>query len=266
MKRLNLLLCLALAAAAGCSRDKYEVVTGEAEAAEIDVGVKTPGRIASMLVHEGDAVRKGQRLAYMESRELSAKLNTVQAALEEARQQADLAAKSYERVKNLFETGVVPKQQYDEAKYKFEAGKQKVLATEGQQAEVQAYYDELFIKSPIDGEVVDTVSREGEIVSAGYPVFTLVNSADQWVVFNLREDKLPAIKKGDTLQAEFPALGRKFPMKVTYISALGQFAKWKATNELGSFDLKTFEVRLRADQPIPEVRPGMTAFVSVPKK
>ncbi|HNW44417.1 MAG TPA: efflux RND transporter periplasmic adaptor subunit [Elusimicrobiales bacterium] len=264
-KHILLPLCLALACA-GCARDRHELVTGEAEAAEIDVGVKTPGRIARMLVHEGDAVKKGQRLAYMESRELGAKLSSVQAALEEARQQFDFASKSYERVKNLSETGVLPKQQYDEAKYKHEAARQKVSATEGQLGEVQAYYDELFIKAPIDGEVADVVSREGEIVSAGYPVFTLTNPADQWVVFNLREDKLPGLKKGDTLQAEFPALGKKYPMKVTYLSALGQFAKWKATNELGSFDLKTFEVRLRADAPIPDVRPGMTAFVELPGK
>ena len=263
---LTIALCLALGCAAGCSREKSQPVTGEAEAAEIDVGVKTPGRISKVLVNEGDSVKKGQRLAYMESKELDAKMTAVQAALTEAREQFDFASKTYDRVKNLFDTGVVPKQQYDEAKYKYEAARQKVSATEGQLAEVQAYYDELFIKSPIDGEVTDVVSREGEIVSAGYPVFTLINPADQWVVFNLREDKLPGIKKGDVLQAEFPALGKKFPMKVTYISALGQFAKWKATNELGSFDLKTFEVRLRADRPLPDVRPGMTVFVALPAK
>ena len=141
-------------------------------------------------------MRRDQRIGYLESKELDAKLKTVQAALAEANQQFDFATKSYERVKNLFETGVVPKQQYDEAKYKYEASRQKVKATEGQLNEVQAYFDELFIKSPIDGEVVQNVSREGEIVSPGYPIFTVLNLSDQWVVFNLREDKLPAIKKG----------------------------------------------------------------------
>jgi len=262
MKVSHLIFCLAMLTA-GCAHKAAEPITGEAEAAEIDVGVKTPGRIAKVLVHEGDAVKKGQRLAYMESRELTAKLSTVQAALEEAKEQLDFAGKSFDRVKNLFDTGVLPKQQYDEAKYKYEASRQKVSATEGQLAEVQAYYDELFIKSPIDGEVVEIISREGEIISAGYPVFTLLNPADQWVVFNLREDKLPGLEKGRELLVKFPALAKEYPMKVTYISALGQFAKWKATNELGSFDLKTFEVRLRADTPIAGVRPGMTAFVAL---
>ena len=263
MKIMKLLACAVVIAAAGCSSRDAGLITGEVDSSEIDVGVKAPGRIARVLVKEGDAVKKGQRLGYMESRELEAKLNTVTAAMAEAEQQLDFATKSYERVKNLSDSGVVPRQQYDEAKYKYEASKQKVNAAHGQLNEVQAYYDELFIKSPIDGEVVDIVSREGEIVSPGYPVFTVLNPADQWVVFNLREDKLPAVKKGAVAEVRFPALGRIEKMKVTYISALGQFAKWKSTNETGSFDLKTFEVRLRADKPVEGIRPGMTALVKL---
>ena len=263
MKKILLCGCVALLAAAGCSRRDAGLITGEVDSSEIDVGVKAAGRIAKVLVKEGDAVKKDQRLGYMESRELSARLNSVEAAMEEANQQLEFATKSYDRVKNLSEGGVVPRQQYDEAKYKFEAARQKVNAVKGQLNEVQAYYDELFIKSPIDGEVVDIVSREGEIVSPGYPVFTVLNPADQWVVFNLREDKLPGIKKGGQAEVRFPALGRTEKMKVTYISALGQFAKWKATNETGSFDLKPFEVRLRADKPVEGIRPGMTALVKL---
>lgn len=262
MKKINLAVCLLLAVFnLGCSK-QTERITGEAEAAEIDVSVKTPGRIASILVREGDSVKKGQRLAYMESKELSAKMETAGAAVKEAKEQFDFASKSYSRMSNLFKTGVVPRQQFDEVNYKYEAARQKVTATQGVLNEVQAYYDELFIKAPIDGEIVEVISREGEIVSAGYPVFTMINPKDQWVVFNLREDKLVGIKKGDVMNVEFPALGKTFPMKVSYISALGAFAKWKATNELGSFDLKTFEVRARSDEPIPDVRPGMTAFIT----
>jgi len=262
MKKFSVLLCALLFMAAGCKKAET-VITGEVDSSEIDVGVKVAGRLSKILAHEGDSVRRDQRIGYLESKELDAKLKTVQAALAEANQQFDFATKSYERVKNLFETGVVPKQQYDEAKYKYEASRQKVKATEGQLNEVQAYFDELFIKSPIDGEVVQNVSREGEIVSPGYPIFTVLNLSDQWVVFNLREDKLPAIKKGMEVEVTFPALGKTYPMTINYISALGQFAKWKSTNEQGSFDLKTFEAHARSKTPLPDLRPGMTALVKI---
>ena len=257
------LFCAAMlfaGAFSACSKNA-ERITGEAEAADIDVGVKVPGRLAEIFVHEGDAVKKGDKLAMLESKELDAKKKTAEAALKEAKEQFDFAGKSYNRVKTLFEKGVLPKQQYDETKYKYEAARQKVEAMQGTMNEVNAYYDELYLKAPIDGEVTGIISRAGEIVAAGYPVLTLMDPADKWIVFNLREDKLPGLKKGDTVEAEIPALGKKIPMKITYISALGAFAKWKATDELGTFDLKTFEVRAKADTPMDDIRPGMTAFI-----
>jgi HlyD family secretion protein len=59
-------------------------------------------------------------------------------------------------------------------------------------------------------------------------------------------------------------LGNKtYTLTVNYISALGTFAKWKATNEQGSFDLKTFEVRARGSERNEALRPGMTALIRI---
>ena len=263
MRKIYLLCAAALIAGTftACSKPA-DRITGEAEAAEIDVGVKVPGRLAEIFVHEGDTVKKGDKLAMLESKELDAKKKTAEAALKEAKEQFDFAGKSFNRVKNLFQTGVLPKQQYDETKYKYEAARQKVEAVQGTVNEVNAYYDELYLKAPIDGEVTGIISRAGEIVAAGYPVLTLMDPSDKWITFNLREDKLTGLKKGDIVEAEIPALGVKTQAKVFYISALGAFAKWKATDELGSFDLKTFEVRVRLENDMADLRPGMSAFIS----
>ena len=263
MKKIYLMFAAAILYScmfSSCSKPE-ERITGEAEAAEIDVGVKIPGRLAAIMVHEGESVRKGQNLAMLESKEIDAKKKTAEAALKEAKEQFDFAGKSYARVKSLFEKGVLSRQQYDETKYKHEAARQKAEAMQGTVNEVNAYYEELYLKSPIDGEVTGIISRAGEIVSAGYPVLTVMDTSDKWITFNLREDKLPGIKKGDVLEAEIPALGKKMPVRVFYISALGAFAKWKATDELGSFDLKTFEVRARPEEPDENLRPGMSAFI-----
>ncbi len=256
---LSLLLLLSVSA---CSQ-KEVVVTGEVDATEIDVGVKIPGRIADITVHEGELVQQGQILGRLESKELDAKLITVRAAVSEAKEQFNFAQSTFNRIKNLYETGVVPKQQFEEARYKFEAARQKVLATTGQQNEVLAANDELMIKAPIAGEVVQIVSHPGELVSPGYPIVTVLDLKDQWVTFNLREDLLPGIAKGKKVEVRFPAIGQSVEHTVSYISALGAFAKWKATNEQGGFDLKTFEVRARSEKPIEQLRPGMTALVKV---
>jgi HlyD family secretion protein len=44
---------------------------------------------------------------------------------------------------------------------------------------------------------------------------------------------------------------------------MADFATWKATNQKGDFDLKTFEVRLKPEQPLQGLRPGMTVHVKM---
>ena len=69
---------------------------------------------------------------------------------------------------------------------------------------------------------------------------------DVWVTFNLREDLLADIQKGDKLTARFPALKMKeIELEIFYIRALGDYATWSATKSSGDFDLRTFEVQAR---------------------
>ena len=100
---------------------KKTVLSGEIDAAQVDVSVKIAGRISKIYVKEGDLVKKGQVLAQLESKELDSKMQTINAAVREAEEQYEFANNSFIRVKNLYETNVLPKQQFDETKYKFNA-------------------------------------------------------------------------------------------------------------------------------------------------
>jgi HlyD family secretion protein len=253
-------LALLIGSTMSCTH-KDNLFYGETEATQIDVGVKIPGRISKIDVIEGQEVSKGTVLGTLESREVGAKLESAKAGSSEAAAQFLLAKSTYDRLQNLFGSGAITKQQLDEAKYKFEASRQKVLASKGTMDEVEAYFDEATMKAPIDGEVVKIISNPGELVSPGYPVLTMIDLKDQWVTFNVREDFMKDIKKGQQVLVEIPALDKKVPMKITYISALGAFARWKSTSESGRFDLKTFEVRARPEEPLADFRPGMTALV-----
>ena len=256
---LFLLLCL-IFCITSCSKPK-ETVSGEIDATEIDIGVKVPGRIAEIFVTEGQNVKKGDILGRLEGKELDAKLKTVNAALKEAKDQYDFAQKTYNRIKTLYEDGIVPKQQYDETQYKYNASLQKVNAVQGQKNEIMAYYDELTIVAPIDGEVTQIISNPGELVATGYPIITLLDLTDMWAVFNIREDLLNELQKDKTIKVFIPALKKTFEMKITYVSAMAAFAAWKPTNQQNNYDLKTFEIRAKSVTKIENLRPGMTAVV-----
>ena len=49
-------------------------------------------------------------------------------------------------------------------------------------------------------------------------------------------------------------------MKIDYIKNLGSHAKWRAIKATGTYDAKTFEVRMRPNENIQGLRPGMTVI------
>jgi HlyD family secretion protein len=200
----------------------------------------------------------------------------------------ELAQKTFERVNNLYKDGVMPAQKRDEAETNMKAALETanaakaiwnkakngtriedknaasamVARAEGAINEVESYLKETRIYSPIDGEISNIIAESGELVSAGYPIITLVKLNDNWVTFNLREDLMAAVQKGSVLPAKFPALGNKeINLKISYINVLGSFATWNATKTTGDFDMKTFEVRAVPVEKVEGLRPGMSALV-----
>jgi HlyD family secretion protein len=200
---------------------------------------------------------------------------------------ANLARTTWERLERLSRDGVVPAQRRDEAEANWKASKAAadgaravydmalagarredrdsaaavVRQAQGAVSEVEAALNESTLLAPRDGEVAARNVEPGELVAPGYPVLTLVDLSDTWVVFNLREDRLAGLKTGDRLTGKVPALARDMELTVSAISPLADFATWRSTESSGGFDLKTFEVRARPVAAMEGLRPGMSVLV-----
>ena len=126
---------------------------------------------------------------------------------------------------------------------------------------LQAQVDELRVKAPIAAQVYQIGSELGEYVSPGVPLLSLVDLNDVWFRFDLREDLARNLKAGDTFSVRVPALAdRQVEVRVRTIAPRGEYAGWRATRATGDFDLRTFEVRAYPVEPLPALRPGMSAY------
>lgn len=290
-----------------------EVIMGQAEATTVRVSGKVPGRIESYRFQEGDKVKAGDTLVFLNTPEVKAKLMQAEAlkaaaeaqhakALKGAREQEitgayelwqktkaglEIAEKSYNRVRNLYEKGVMSAQKKDEAEANYNAmvatekaaRSQYEMAKEGARkedkaaaaalvnqasgavAEVESYVEEEALTSPIDGEIIERFPEVGELVGTGAPILNIADMNDMWVTFSIREDLLAQIRIGNEIHAFVPALGNQdIVLKVYYIKDMGTYAAWKATKSTGQYDAKTFEVRARPLQPIEGLRPGMSVI------
>ncbi len=292
---------------------KPEIVQGEIEVSEYRVSSKLPGRILELRVKEGDYVRVGDTLAILEAPEVNAqekaaaaqqqaaaamsdmadngaRKEQIQAAYQlwqQALAAADIAQKSYERVQNLFDQGVMSAQKRDEAfagykareaqvkaaKSQYDmakngareeekrAAKKQAQAAEGAANVVRSLLRETVQISNVEGEVSSVYPKEGELVGTGSPIMSISIMKDLWGTFNIREDQLNGMKVGDTFKAYAPAFNKEINMKVFYIKDQGSYAVWKATKTNGQYDLKTFEVKARPTQNFEGLRPGMSLVI-----
>lgn len=235
----------------GWTHSRTVLLQGEVVIRQLNVTPRIVGRVEEIRAREGDRVQKGQVLATLYAPDMLARASQAQAPRE-------LAQKSYARVQELYDGGVVSAQKLDEAKA-------QVGRAEGSVREVESYVQEMQLTSPADGEVAEVVLEQGELASPGVSVLTVLDLSDVWVTFHVREDLLASFRLQDTLPIGIPALGKDtYPFRITYISKQGDYAVWSATKTRGEFDLKTFEVRAKPVQPLPQLRQGMTALLKVP--
>jgi HlyD family secretion protein len=127
---------------------------------------------------------------------------------------------------------------------------------------VQSILDQLVVYAPVASQVYQRNVEPGEYVSPGVPLVTLIDLKDVWIHFDLREDLVKGLKVGDKFDVHIPALGdRVVPVEVKLIATKGEYASWRATRASGDFDLRTFSIRAYPVQPVPELRPGMSAYL-----
>ena len=284
-----------------------EIVQGQAEVTEYRVSSKVPGRILEFRVKEGQSVQAGDTLAILEAPDVLAKLEQaaqaqnekalkgarheqVQAAFEmwqKAKAGLEIAEKSYKRVKNLADQGVMSAQKLDEvtaqrdaaiatekaAKAQYDMAKNgaeredKAAAAalvdraKGAVAEVESYIKETYLIAQTAGEVSEIFPKVGELVGTGAPIMNIAILNDMWVTFNVREDLLQGLTMGTEFEAFVPALDKNIRLKVNYMKDLGTYAAWKATKTTGQFDLKTFEVKALPQEKVEGLRPGMSVIL-----
>ena len=210
------------------------------------------------------------------------------AALDRAQSSVVLAQQTYDRVRQLAEHGNAPQARLDQvtdalhesqraqdqAKSAHEQAVNGYTAEERQIAvanvekaaadikAVQSIIDQMVVYAPLASQVYQRNVEPGEYISPGVPLVTLIDLNDLWIHFDLREDLVKTLKVGDRFGVRIPALGdRSITVEVRLIATKGEYASWRATRATGDFDLRTFAIRAYPVDKVPELRPGMSAYL-----
>jgi HlyD family secretion protein len=321
------------------ARPQGMVLTGIVTTDDVVVSSQIQGQLSRLLVKEGDAVRAGQLLAVIQPQELAAdqaffssseqsaaaQVDQAQAALkyqeaqtrDQIRQaEAALAASQaqvkeaaadlerlrldYLRTQGLFQEGIVPAQQLDQARTAFDAQKahqeslqkqveaqhaavalarstqeqiqvrrnelkamehQRAAATaQSNKATVRLDYTE--IRAPIPALVALDAARQGEVVNVGQPIISLIDPDNLWIRADIEETYIDRLRLGEHLTVRFPS-GLEKPGIVFFRGVDADYATQRDVSRTKR-DIKTFEIRVRVDNSDRRIWPGLTAYVVLP--
>ena len=246
------------------------------------------------------ALRLQELQTAQQIRQAEAALQAAEAQRTEAAADADNAARSLARADALFKSQALSQQELDERRTAASMGQARVAAmdrqvdaqraalalargnaeqnairrselaamrsqsaaAQAQRAKADLRLAWTDVRAPIAGFIDVRAVRQGEYVTPGQPLVSLVNPDEYWVRADLEESYIDRIRLGDTLVVRLPS-GEERPGVVTYRGADAGFATQRDVSRRKR-DIKTFEVRLRVDNADRRLALGMTARVILP--
>jgi multidrug resistance efflux pump len=271
---------------------------GTIEARHIRVGSLVGGRVAEVLVQEGDSVSAGQLLVRLETallepqvREQEARLAEAQAALDRvitgprkeeinrARIAWERADKDRVRLEGLVAQNLASQKEYDDAQALAQSAletydelqrgsrsederiaRSRLNEAEQRLAYLRTQLAETEVKSPADGLLEAFDLRPGDMVGVAAPVALILEPGELWVRFYVPETQLGRVHLGQEAEIEIDSHpGHEFAAQVTDIRHYAEFTPRNVqTRELRE-DL-VFAVKV-TPKPAPELKPGMAATV-----
>lgn len=246
--------------------EKVTIVGNLIGAATVEAVPKVNGRLQSVNVRLGDAVRRGQQIAKVEDREIREQVRQQEAAFKVAeatirQREADLklAQTNLERNRSLLERQLLPRQTYDDTEARYQASLAQLDLARAQFEQSKARLEELrinlsntVIASPVDGFIGKRYLDPGAAVSPNAPVASVVAIDTVRMVANVVEKDVKRLNVGMGAQVEVDAFpGEKFTGKVARIAPV--------------FDPQTRTAEMEIEVPNPgfRLKPGMYARVDL---
>jgi len=225
---------------------------GRIEAEEVHIATKYAGRVAEVLVEEGDRVEAGQILARMDTAEFMASLAKADAEVAEAEEDvAEAAAQVAQRVSELtfanqelarasflINKGHVSQErlelrhsQRDSAEAALESPRARLLSTQraveaatAEARRIQTQIDDSELKTPRDGRIQYRLAGPGEVLAAGGKVVTVLDLSDVYMTIFLPTAQVGRVRIGSDARIILDAVPEYvIPASVSFVAAEAQF-------------------------------------------
>jgi RND family efflux transporter MFP subunit len=209
-------------AAAADLQEAIDVVGSLEAKFTADVKSEVTGVVTEVYVTEWVPVKRGQKLARLDSRETEAGIETLRAAEAQAKVSQNRAQREFERAQQLKQYGLITPQALDDAKTAVEASEAAMTAARAQIAAAETRLSKLLITAPMDGVVAQrgvSVGDRVENMGGNTSMFRIVDNRVLDLTISVPSSRLAMVRVGQTLDFSSETLpGRVFTGKVKFIN------------------------------------------------
>ena len=171
------------------------------------VKARVAGRLAEVLVREGDRVTKGQVLARFETNELQSRVNERQSALDAARADARWTARDLGDKETLAKRNIVSQSALDAARATAENKASMVSVAEAQLEIAQRNLGDAEVKAPFDGVVGERIANQGESLPIDGKILALLDTSHVEVAAQMPAADVVRLKVGQPVTVTLEGFG-----------------------------------------------------------
>lgn len=232
--------------------DELPVVGTIKSIPELELKFEINGVIKEFRFREGDEVRKGEVIAFLDSKDIEKELAWAKAKLEVAKAELRAAQARYKVLKNLYEAGAIIKDRLAQAEADIEVAKSRVEVSEKEVGIAKAKLEKTKLIAPRRGILGKREKEPGEFVTPNDIVAILFDPENIFVEVGIIEKDIWKIKTGQKATVYVDTYpNRRF---YSYIEKVFPQVEERT---------RTMTVRLRVLDPAGLLKPGMFARAEI---
>lgn len=225
---------------------------------EIEVGTQVSGQVKSIYVDYNSEVKKGQLLAELDKTLLIESVTSAQANYAASLNELQYYTQNFNRQKQMFDEGVISKQDFEQAEYQYNNSKSVSQQRETALKQAKTNLSYATIYSPIDGVILTKDVKEGQTVAASFNTPTL---------FTIAKDLTKMLVEADVDEADIGgvAVGQRVTFTVDAYpnEEFDGIVKQVRLGATVTSNVVTYTVIVEADNSANKLKPGLTATITI---
>ena len=163
---------------------------------EATVRAQVPGAVLKVNVDQGMRVGSGQSLAQIDDRTMRDAFLSARSGFNTAQNAAERAKRDLERSERLAQAGAIPERDLEQARLASAAATSQVADAQARLTMAQKQVDDAQIRAPFNGVVSIRSVSEGDVVSPGTALFSIVDPASMRFEASVPAAQLSQVKVG----------------------------------------------------------------------